>query len=407
MSSITNGEANGDGMEPEDGENSAKDSDKFMSSLGTFFGHRPGKPCTPMEYKTFKKTVKIVQNSYNVSSVKMATRVWLSLKGEAKTAVEDIDVDDILGSEGLGMIWERLDAIYDEVSIERADHANDEYWNCSRRPGENIDSYVLRLKNARRLLEHEDPGTVISDLSFAQRMLRRANLDREKRRLVVATIGGKYTSEGVHNALQMLFRGIEKDDMRRPRRWMPPSGGKGTGKGQQRRPFGRPPRALDAHMAEANDEDQMNSDETEESGSGSVDKEDHETGSEDEISEQDNPEWAAMAAEAFLAGFESAKNRASGKTKARGYKGEGRGSTSKPRTPEQIKKAKQNSKCASCGEYGHWHGDPECRMNDGANGKGGTGKGSSKFRTFEVQVMCNDGKASKPDQEMRDEDDRQ
>ena len=66
-------------------------------------------------------------------------------------------------------------------------------------------------------------------------------------------------------------------------------------------------------------------------------------------------------AEAFTAGWR-AKQRTADVRKGRGYKpkgkGAGKGGGKDNRTPEDRKK---NSTCASCGERGHWRGDPVCK----------------------------------------------
>ena len=96
-----------------------------------------------------------------------------------------------------------------------------------------------------------------------------------------------------------------------------------------------------------------------------------------------------MAAEAFVARFETAKKKAAAKTKARGWK-----TTLKKRTPDELKKAKEKSRCSVCGELGHWYGDPECRGKGSSSSPGatgstskGSGKGFGKRSTYE----CDDG----------------
>ena len=87
--------------------------------------------------------------------------------------------------------------------------------------------------------------------------------------------------------------------------------------------------------------------------------------------------------EAFAAGW-SAKPRAAGKKKARGYtdapqspKGGGKGKQRKEwRDPAECKK---KSRCAACGQIGHWHSDPQCPKNGGASGTGGTSPSGANF----------------------------
>ena len=49
--------------------------DKWQSRVPEFWGHKPGKQCSPEEYKLFKKTVKVVEVAWEVIPNKLAPRV--------------------------------------------------------------------------------------------------------------------------------------------------------------------------------------------------------------------------------------------------------------------------------------------------------------------------------------------
>ena len=182
--------------------------DGWSAKVSEFWGNRPGKACTPEEYMMFKKMVQVIKVAYELTEAKLAPRVWLALRGEAKQAVQDMDVSLLVSEKGLNQIWGLLDPHFEQVKMEKLDLVNDNYWNCGRTVGETMESFLLRLKLAKRRLHEEDPGTSISDMSFAQRMLRRSGLDKEKRRLVIAATGGDYDVKKIENSLLMLFRGI-------------------------------------------------------------------------------------------------------------------------------------------------------------------------------------------------------
>ena len=40
---------------------------------------------------------------------------------------------------------------------------------------------------------------------------------------------------------------------------------------------------------------------------------------------------------------------------------------------------KKKSRCAECGQIGHWHSDPQCPKNGGASGTGGTSPSGANF----------------------------
>eukprot|EP00969_Alexandrium_andersonii_P298968 13216012-Alexandrium_andersonii.AAC.1 len=58
-----------------------------------------------------------------------------------------------------------------------------------------MESYIQWITAAQRKLQDVDPGTTISDESFAQRVLRKARLSRDQRQLVLAAAGGINATE--------------------------------------------------------------------------------------------------------------------------------------------------------------------------------------------------------------------
>eukprot|EP00971_Amphidinium_carterae_P036338 714526-Amphidinium_carterae.1 len=61
--------------------------------------------------------------------------------------------------------------------------------------------YIMMLKTARREIEREDPGTVISDVSFARHLLRKSGLQTHEQRSVLAACGAKWSAPEIESAL--------------------------------------------------------------------------------------------------------------------------------------------------------------------------------------------------------------
>lgn len=74
--------------------------------------------------------------------------------------------------------------------------------------------YVRNLRQARRVYEKEDKGTV-SDTSFARRMLRGACLDEKELRLVLSAAGACWDAEMIEDGLKLMFGDAHKDDRAR------------------------------------------------------------------------------------------------------------------------------------------------------------------------------------------------
>ena len=83
--------------------------------------------------------------------------------------------------------------------------------------------------------------------------------------------------------------------------------------------------------------------------------EDEEDPEEDEDEEGDEESVEEELKEAWAAGWK-AKSQQNEKKKFRGWKSSGKGQGSDGKDRRKV-----NSTCASCGEVGHWRGDPQCR----------------------------------------------
>ena len=84
-------------------------------------------------------------------------------------------------------------------------------------------------------------------------------------------------------------------------------------------------------------------------------------GYDDDDDEEDVPSATTQdISEAYAAGWR-AKAQASGNKQSRGYRSKGSGKA-RVRGPErrQVDDRKKRSVCSSCGNQGHWRGDPEC-----------------------------------------------
>ena len=62
------------------------------------------------EYREFKRVVAINQKLYNAEPEQVAVRVWLACRGEAKRALDFLDVATLEGPDALNKIWAVLDA---------------------------------------------------------------------------------------------------------------------------------------------------------------------------------------------------------------------------------------------------------------------------------------------------------
>lgn len=333
---------------------------------------------------------------YRLDDYEMALLIYISCEGEARQVLNQLEISEIQGERG----FQRESSPSSEEDAfgsradERFEQKHEAYLSYRRTPGTSIAAYIANLHRLREEYLKEDEGTVISDRAFAQRMLSRAALTRRERYDVFFSAGGKYVSKHIEKVLRFRCSDIhvqEKQQSPKPRT--------ATGSSGYKKPFAKRPSQQYAkrtdrrspyrpsrhtHLAENEDEEE-DPDE--------VDEEDLEQealmADDDEQDEIDEGEYYTTRRrrriaiegetgttwelkEAFAAGW-SAKSRAAGKKKARGYsdgpsssKGGGKGKQRKEwRDPNERNK---KSHCAACGQIGHWHSDPQCPKNSGASG---------------------------------------
>eukprot|EP00971_Amphidinium_carterae_P331847 6465659-Amphidinium_carterae.1 len=123
-----------------------------------------------------------------------------------------MELVDIASEKGLSDIWKVLDSEYDLPSYMKADRAASRYEYCRRQASQPMGDYVMMLKTARREMEREDPGTVISEVSFARHLLRRSGLPSHDQRSVLAACGAKWSAPDIEAALKLLYHDVHMQD---------------------------------------------------------------------------------------------------------------------------------------------------------------------------------------------------
>ena len=254
--------------------------------------------------------------------------------------------------------------------------------------------------------------TVISDKSFAQRLLTRAGLTRRERMDIFFSSGGKYATAPIERVMRFRCSNIHQEEGRgsssskgnrlvedrghtsKPRKQMYVKRGD--------RKHMRSTRHQTAHVAgrdEPNDEyddeedpeDTDNEDLEQEAlaagGGGGSNDEGEEYEDVPVEDEWDDEEWNTVEnlKDAYAAGWR-AKQQSAEQRKGCGYRGQskGKGKGSRPKETRQVDDRKKNSRCSSCKQKGHWHGDPECpnvQSGKDAPREPGTGGSSANYNT--------------------------
>lgn len=169
--------------------------------IETFKGSRSG-------YQDWRKTLEAQRALYRLGDEELAVLVYLSTSGEAREVVNQLEIRELQEPGGLGRVLKLLDDAYGSRSDERFEERQQAFVTYRRNPGVSIAAYLANLKRLRSEYLKEDPGTTLSDKSYAQRMLSRAGLSKKERMDIFFSAGGAYNFQRnrASNALQMLQR---------------------------------------------------------------------------------------------------------------------------------------------------------------------------------------------------------
>ncbi len=346
-------------------------------------------------YRDWKRTLEAQRALFRLEDHELALLIYLSCEGEPRQILNQLEMDEIQEPGGLGRVLKLLEDSYGSRSDERFEEKQEAYLSYRRTPGTSVAAYIATLKRLRQEYLKEDEGTTISDRSFAQRLLSRASLHRRERMDIFFSAGGKYASAAIEKVLRFRCQHVHVDEKKpyAPRKQQFVSRKPDKGSGHYRRSDRRSGRAggrHHAHVADAENPDDPEDEDDEDADEedfekevlmgnlGPDDAEDDEDYYDYEGQNWDDNEWWGEEEEdtyemddlrdAYAAGWKAKQKAAEGR-KARGYhetkKGGGKGKGKKgggkrPPDTRSVEDRKKKSKCSACGQYGHWHNDPEC-----------------------------------------------
>ena len=123
--------------------------------------------------------------------------VYLALEqgaGGPRDLMSHMEFEEVATSEGYTERMEVLDTEYLREDYVKADEVSQVYESMRRDHGMAMKDYLLELRRAKRMLEKEDKGTTISDISYARHMLRRSGLNTTGQRQVLGACGAVWDS---------------------------------------------------------------------------------------------------------------------------------------------------------------------------------------------------------------------
>ena len=163
-------------------------------------------------FKDWKKILEAQQALYKLDEQELAMLVYLSCEGEARQVLNQLEVSEMREPGGLQRIMRLLEEPYGARADERFEERQEAYNTFRRTPGMSIAGYISTLKRLRQEYLKEDPDTVLSDKSFAQRLLTRAALTRKERYDIFFAAGGRYASGPIERVMRFRCQTIHLDE---------------------------------------------------------------------------------------------------------------------------------------------------------------------------------------------------
>ena len=158
------------------------------------------------------KTIQAQKQLYQIQDKELAVLLFLSCTGEAREVLNQLEIADMQEEGGLQRILRLLEDAYGSKADERFEERQNAFLSFRRSPGQSIAAYLATLKRLRNEYLREDPGSVISDRAFAQRMLTRASLTRRERYDCFFAAGGSYRSGPLEKVLRFRCANVHLEE---------------------------------------------------------------------------------------------------------------------------------------------------------------------------------------------------
>lgn len=157
----------------------------------------------PTAFKRYERDIRLWQFDTDVPKSKHGVRMLRTLTGPARAAAEEVPLDDLLGEGGSAAIMKKLKehfAPYLESALPRAFERA--VYSEARKSKESLQEYIIRQDAAFK--ELKDEGVQLDDIVKGYIIFRHANLTQVQEDQVTTWTAGKYSREEVIKALRRL-----------------------------------------------------------------------------------------------------------------------------------------------------------------------------------------------------------
>ena len=162
----------------------------------------------PEFYESWKKEIAFWRASTTLNISRQAPTVFLSLTGQARNAVREMDVSDLTNENGMDRLIEKLDSLFLEDVDQSAFMCYENFESFSRGSTVPMNEYLIHFD--RHVAKLKEYNIILPEPVLAYRVLKSANLSSETEKLVRATISDLTLSAMTQQLKKITFTDFKK-----------------------------------------------------------------------------------------------------------------------------------------------------------------------------------------------------
>ena len=162
----------------------------------------------PGFYESWKKEISFWRASTTLNISRQAPTVFLSLTGQARDAIREMDVSSLTNENGMDRLIEKLDSLFLEDASQSAFMTYENFESFSRETTVPMNDYLISFdRHVARLKEY---NIILPEPVLAYRALKSASLSSETEKLVRATISDLTLSAMTTQLKKITFTDFKK-----------------------------------------------------------------------------------------------------------------------------------------------------------------------------------------------------
>ena len=159
-------------------------------------------------YEIWQKEIKIWQLCTDLAKTKQGPAIFLTLEGQAREAVLELEVKDLGSETGVENLTKKLDSLYLKDKTQSAYEAYDAFERFKRPVEMSMTEYIIEFECL--MSKTKSYGSDMSSDILAYRLLKSANLSEAHEQLARATTSDP-TYDNMKSQLRKIFGDVSND----------------------------------------------------------------------------------------------------------------------------------------------------------------------------------------------------